>query len=202
MTSIDIAPHTPTAHQIERLWGLDAARGILASKTSAGFFQTATETVGASSRDLIKLADYLVGEQPDPVEDRTPAQRANELIDDLDPKSAAKIGLHALSHSDVPLVLMSNIEVLAGLDDAIVSHIIESSTQGLADLPRLIEEYRNRPEPESFETFLDSVREQFEAEQNLATGEEDGSLVVDEKQADKPDGEAEVAAEPKADDRG
>lgn len=202
MTSNDTPKHTPTIEQQERQWGLEQARSALLTSRGGALFTQADQGLAGSYTELTLLAEWLIGELVDPVDASTPAQRANELVDELDPKSATKVGMHALSHSELPLVLMSNMPVLAALDDEVIAKIVESSREGLAELPRLIEEYRSRPKPETFDTFLESVREQFEAEQNLATAEEDGSLVVDEKQAEKRDGEAQVAAEPKADDRG
>jgi len=191
MTSIPTPKHTPTDDQLERQWGLEQARAALLTSKGAFIFGNNGESIAGNLSDLILLAEWAIGEKPEPESDEDEAvDVVHSRIHELTPEQAVEVAMHGFQHSGIPIVVAADLGNLADLPESDLNDLVNKAILGLNKLPDNVQDFidRNKGVP-GIDAFFETLASMLDDDATKVSVK-DGSLVVDEA---TPDAEAEKA---------
>lgn len=188
--------HTPTEAQSTREWALDIAQRTLIVSSGGGFFDKAKQDLSGGVKDLIKLADYLIGE-PEPEDDDEAIDVVHTRVHELTPEQAVDVAMHAFQHSGVPIVVAADLGNLADLPESELNKLVNEAILGLNKLPTNVQAFIDRNKGVAgidldAPDFIEKLIRRLSGDETTVSVK-DGSLVVDDAEAEKDDNVAEQA---------
>jgi hypothetical protein len=184
MTSTPTPKHAPTDDQLERQWGLEQARAALLTSKGAFIFGNNGESISGNLSDLIDLAEWTIGEKPEPEDDDDAVDIVHSRIHELTPEQAVEVAMHGFQHSGIPIVVAADLGNLADLPESDLNDLVNKAILGLNKLPTNVQEFIDRNKGvagidlEAADFVEQLIRRLSGTDTNVSV--KDGSLVVDE----------------------